>query len=180
MPKGQQSLSDWLRQVEYAILDGAQSEEIATRGLALADDGCPLWAVSAEASEELQPLLRVAPYLLRFTPDSPFTEWLQQEGWGRHWGILFALRMPMPLETVKHHFLQFLQAQHGEDPAVHYYFRFYDPRVFRTFMKVCTPEQAQLLFAPVRHFVVEGESPDQLYLYRFNETVITTKVVLER
>jgi len=36
------------------------------------------------------------------------------------------------------------------------YFRFYDPRVLRAFLPVCTPQEAKEFFGPVRSFLVEA------------------------
>lgn len=168
------SLSEWLRLAEYAILDGAQSEEIAAQCQSLPEG---LWSLLWEVAVEEPRLLEVAPYLVRLLPDSPFTEWLLREGWGKHWGIFFALRAPVSLEELKRHFQQFLLAQVEGEPEKHYYFRFYDPRVFRTFMSVCTPEQAQPFFEPVRHFVVEGRQPEEIYLYRLLRGQVQREII---
>ena len=39
------------------------------------------------------------------------------------------------------------------------YFRFYDPRVLRTFLPVCDAEQTTAMFAAVSAFVAESEAP---------------------
>ncbi|GBC93875.1 hypothetical protein HRbin15_02377 [bacterium HR15] len=163
MEKREPSLADWLGRMEYAILDGAQSAEIAARCAQLTREEClPLWEMSDEAAAELAP---VAPYLVRLAADPTLTDWLIQEGWGKQWGIFLSLRLPTTLEQLKRHFQPFLLAQVEGEEDKSFYFRFYDPRVFRTFMDICTPEQAQSFFGPVKQFLTEGTTSTQLHLY---------------
>jgi hypothetical protein len=93
-----------------------------------------------------------APYLVDLSSPSPLLEILLAEGWGRSWGIYLTCRQSFL--AVRKHFRRFLFVQ-MEDHKDHY-FRFYDPRVLRSFLPVCTPEQVQQLFGPVAAFLVEA------------------------
>jgi NAD-dependent SIR2 family protein deacetylase len=46
------------------------------------------------------------------------------------------------------------------------YFRFYDPRIFRAVLPVCTPPEVAQLFGPIHRFLVESEDEgNQLLVY---------------
>jgi hypothetical protein len=42
------------------------------------------------------------------------------------------------------------------------FFRFYDPRILRRFLPVCTPAETRQFFGPVMQFWVEDEKPEFL------------------
>ena len=42
------------------------------------------------------------------------------------------------------------------------FFRFYDPRVLRTYLPTCTVAELRLIFGPVEAFLLEGEEDDEL------------------
>src|SRR5262245_59953521 len=75
---------------------------------------------------ELEPdMAEVAPYLVKLEPDSYFTDWLIEKGWGRHWGS-FALSHES-LSAIRRHLRAFTVVYSPENKPV--YFRYYDPRV---------------------------------------------------
>ncbi|HUR44658.1 MAG TPA: DUF4123 domain-containing protein, partial [Candidatus Saccharimonadales bacterium] len=39
-------------------------------------------------------------------------------------------------------------------------FRYYDPRVLRTFLPACNAAELETFFGPVQTFMLEGEKPD--------------------
>jgi pSer/pThr/pTyr-binding forkhead associated (FHA) protein len=93
-----------------------------------------------------------APYLVALPPQSATLETLVNEGWGKAWGIY--LTSPLPFERVRNHLRHFLtvRGEEGEDLL----FRFYDPRVLRAFLPVCTPEEIVALFGPIKKFLLES------------------------
>ena len=96
-------------------------------------------------------LEEVAPHLASFDPASPFTEWLH-----RHWqsshGIL--LQSAAPFEEVRRHLKRFLLAKGPGGTTVR--FRFYDPRVLRAFLPICTPKELAEFFGPVSRYLGAG------------------------
>ena len=106
---------------------------------------------------ELDPEVAVvAPYLAVVPPpDHPFTEWLLGEGWGRHWGV-FAISKA-DLRDLRMHLRTFLQV-YGPDLKP-LYFRYYDPRVLRTYLPTCNELELRTMFGPVLRYVVEDEKP---------------------
>ena len=141
----------------YAILDGASVPELPQ---ALAR-----FEVEADClfRGELEPdMAQVAPYLVSVRFDDPFTDWLLQEGWGRHWGV-FAIS-PVDLRQLRMHLRTFLKV-YGPDlnPL---YFRYYDPRVLRVYLPTCNARELRTVFGPVLRYVVEDEDPAGLLTFR--------------
>lgn len=134
----------------YAVLDGASNEDLLEMLAERQPEHVCLYR------GELAPdLAAVAPYLVRLRPDSVFTEWVVGEGWGGHWGI-FAIT-DADLTALRKHFRRFLMVKSPEGRRV--YFRYYDPRVLRTFLPTCNAEELAELFGPVAEYVCEQEDP---------------------
>jgi hypothetical protein len=105
------------------------------------------------AGEIKEPLNRAAPYLVELTDDTPLKDIWRDRGWGQAWGIL--LRSPLDLKEMRRHLRKFLLAQLPDGSTV--MFRFYDPRVWRTYWPTCTPEEQGNWMKGVDEFVVEPE-----------------------
>lgn len=132
----------------YAVLDGARSARIHRD---VAESGLPhacLYAGPLPA-----PMVEVAPYLVKLTPDAPFTRALLADGWGASFGI-FILANAM-LEELRRHFRRLLKVRDEAGQVL--LFRFYDPRVMRAYLPTCNPSELGQVFGPVGMFVVEGE-----------------------
>jgi hypothetical protein len=95
-----------------------------------------------------------APYLVRFEADSDLLDRLLIGGWGNAWGIYF--RSDAHQKEVRRHARRFLMAEE-EETTEKLYFRFYDPRVFRDFVKVATPRQREELLASTQGYFFEAE-----------------------
>ncbi len=137
----------------YAILDGASVPELP--------QNLARFGVAAEClfRGELGPdMAQVAPYLAVAPPNHPFTEWLLQEGWGRHWGI-FALSKAN-LRTLRMHLRTFLKVYSPDLKPL--YFRYYDPRVLRVYLPTCNEQETRTVFGPVLRYIMEGEDPATL------------------
>lgn len=103
-----------------------------------------------------------APYLFMISNNNSFSRWLTAEGWGHSWGIyLESLANPA---DVYRHFRKYLLVQNEQGKE--YYFRFYDPRVMRSFLPTCNPQQLVDFFGPVTYFLLEDEDP--AYALRFS------------
>ncbi len=109
---------------------------------------------------KLHPVLAASsPWLVRMRPNDPLFETWKQEGRGRNWGIM--CRTTQSLEQMRRHFRQFLQARLPDGQTV--LFRFYDPRVFATYMRASTPGERAPWFEGVVSFAVEGAAPGETY-----------------
>ena len=135
----------------YAILDGASVPRLPQT--------LEQMGVESEClfRGELDPeLALVAPYLaVMQQPGHPFTDWLFQEGWGQHWGV-FAISKA-DFRGLRMHLRTFLKV-YGPDLKP-LYFRYYDPRVLRTYLPTCNEQELQTVFGPVLRYIVEDEDP---------------------
>ncbi len=104
----------------------------------------------------------VAPYLVRLSKDSGLLERLVREGWGRSWGVYLTSRASF--DEVRRHFRRILlvDLQESGHPTRRVYFRFYDPRVLRDFLPVCTLQQKPKMYLPNAFFLLEAENGDLL------------------
>jgi Domain of unknown function (DUF4123) len=154
-PKIARALFDTVHQGQslYAIVDAARTFDVPFRlRSAKVERECLYRGRSGEV------LWHVAPYLVRCEQEAEFFLWMLEEGWGDSWGIY--LTSAARLEGLCEHFRQFLLVRTEEDREL--YFRFYDPRILRTFLPTCTPEETERLFGPVSCYLMEAEQPETL------------------
>jgi hypothetical protein len=121
---------------------------------------------------ELDPVLaRASPYLVRLDEGSALMEAWRREGWGQAWGIL--LRSPHPFNDVRRHFRNFMQAKLPDGAIV--LFRFYDPRVWRTYLPTCEGETLASWFAKVDEYQVETPAGDGMIRYALSGGALVTE-----
>lgn len=131
----------------HAILDAARDPRVLELLTCSIDQARSLYeGPRAESFAE------IAPYLVRFTPDSPLLEKLVMEGWGERWGIY--LTSIQSYKELRRHFRRFLKVEDA-DTGEELYFRFYDPDVLRVFLPSCLPRQAAEIWSDVDSFLFE-------------------------
>lgn len=141
----------------YAILDGASIPDLRDRLFELEPEHECLYR------GELEPdIAEVAPYLVRLDADSDFARWLVENGWGAHWGI-FAVA-DLALDAARRHFRTYLTVHDSAGRPM--LFRYYDPRVLRTYLPTCDAEELETVFGPVSAFLCEGASPGEMLGFR--------------
>lgn len=140
----------------YAALDGASVPDLQMKLYDLSPEHICLYRGKLEPD-----IAEVAPYLIRMTPDTEFTDWVITEGWGNHWGIFAQTRYS--LTEMRKHFRSFLTV-HDEagNPML---FRYYDPRVLRTFLPTCNAGELTAFFGKVTNYILEHEDPQHLLNY---------------
>jgi hypothetical protein len=152
----------------YAVLDGASVPGLLKRLAAAREESACLYR------GELEPdLAEVAPYLVKLREKSEFTEWLLEEGWGRHWGI-FAIT-PVGLEALRRHFRQFLRVKDHTGKIL--YFRYYDPRVLQVYLPTCRRDEIKIIYGPVLRFIAEDRKAGTAYVFPHDPVKIKTKSV---
>jgi hypothetical protein len=97
------------------------------------------------------------PWLVRLTP-AGLLEDLVRDGWGKSWGVY--LTCDAGLADVRRHLRKFLMAKLPDGREV--YFRFYDPRVLRTYLPACLPDEMASFFGPIRRYILEGPDPAEV------------------
>ena len=142
----------------YGVLDGASSPALVKKIYEHTPEYCCLYP------GELKPdAAVVAPYLVRMERGGKFSDWVLSEGWGVHLGVFVV--SSADLRSLRDHFREFLKVELPDQRTVR--FRFYDPRVLRSFLPVCNPAELTMFFGPVQSFVLEGETPDTGLKYGF-------------
>jgi hypothetical protein len=137
----------------YAILDGASCPDLLEH---LLGDGVEY--VCLYRGELAPDVAEVAPYLCQLKPNTPFTDWLLDDGWGKHWGV-FALT-GADLAGLRRHLRQFLMVRGPEGNQL--YFRYYDPRVLRAYLPTCNGEELETVFGPIEEILLEGKKPSDV------------------
>ena len=105
---------------------------------------------------------QVSPHLVELTPDDPLTRLWRAEGWGAHWGVWIS--SGASLHQVWRRLRHFTQATlpSGEGPLL---FRFWDPRVLRSFLPLVEPDQIGDWFEDLDAYLVEA--PDGVGALQF-------------
>jgi len=112
---------------------------------------------------ELEPdLAEVAPYLVLLEPETEFAEWVISEGWGNHWGV-FAIS-EVDLQAMRQHLRRLLTVY--DESGKPLLFRFYDPRVLRTYIPTCNSEELAAIFGPVSAYILEDDDPARLLTFK--------------
>ncbi len=107
-------------------------------------------------------LAEFCPYLVELRRSGPFLERLAAAAWGNSFGVI--LTSDRPFRDVRRHFRQFLLVKTEDGEQL--YFRYYDPRVLRTFLSAATPAEVARFFGPIRSFLVEAPDGAALLRYR--------------
>lgn len=137
----------------YAILDGARNSGIFP---AVLRSGCEFECLYRG---ELDPeLAGAAPYLVKLERNQPFAGWLVNQGWGDSWGIY--VHSAAPFRDLKRHLRKFLMVYDADAKPM--YFRYYDPRVFRTYLPTCNDEELATVFGPIKSYLLEDKNPNTL------------------
>jgi hypothetical protein len=98
---------------------------------------------------------RVAPHLVNLDDECVLRAIWEKDGWGKAWGIL--CRSDAPMDELRRHLRKFLQAQLPDGQVV--VFRFFDPRVWRTYWPTLTPaERAAWTTGGRIEFIAEPET----------------------
>lgn len=115
-------------------------------------------------------LRQVAPYLVEFRTASSFARWWF-DAWGKSAGII--VETSGSFADVRKH-CRTLMIVRGQDQAK-YYFRFYDPRVLRTYLPTLAEAEAERFFGLITAVHCEGTDGAELITYRPGEKGVTVK-----
>ena len=141
----------------YGVVDAARDHELAFAARDRFEQ--PIrWLFADDAGWHMTD---VAPYLVPIEyrrrypyPGSGYLDmWARRLG--HNAGILVITRAEAD-ELWQHLRMAFQVTIEGEDSD--YYFRFYDPRVFRTFLPTCTAAEAREFLGPIQRVLCEAET----------------------
>ena len=162
-PAGQANAAD-----VYAVLDAARDERIPRRVEGYLDQKACLY--EGNLTREL---LNAAPHLLHLFRDDRFCRQLLDEGWGQSWGV-FVLA-PTSLISLRRHFRKFMVVRGPTGSRL--IFRWYDPRVLRTYLPTCRPDELRTVFGPIHAFVVEGKDAGTAHRFSLDGEQLTETVI---
>jgi hypothetical protein len=142
----------------YALIDGAQAFELAFSARLM---GHELYTIFS--GDLAEPLADVGPCLAVIGERSAFVQkWL--EHMGSHAGVLF--ESAAHFEAVYAHLRSVFVAT--DEEGQEYFFRFYDPRVLRTFLPTCRDDELREFFGPVERWIVETEDASAFTTFEFD------------
>jgi hypothetical protein len=131
----------------YAILDAAREPTVPAR-LARSGEQHQCLFECARNDE----LALFAPWIVRLPRWSDFLEELVADGWGNSWGVYLTCDRPLP--EVRKHLRRFLEVKLPDGRQV--CFRYYDPRVLRTYLPTCTPMEVTSFLGPITRYFAES------------------------
>jgi hypothetical protein len=102
-----------------------------------------------------------APHMVELLPGHRLLDRVYGEGWGRSWGV--AVRIADPT-VLRRHLRKLLKVR--DEAGRSLIFRWYDPRVLRTYLPTCTPEELRQFFGPVEAWLGESAGGSALLEYR--------------
>jgi len=149
----------------FAVIDAAQDD--TARGLARSSG---LRMQSLYAGELGARLDHVAPHLSTFALEGQFADWLFTRWDGNH-GIL--LQSTAAFDKVRRHLRKFLLVK--DEGGKKYRFRFYDPRVLRSFLPSCAPAEAREFFGPVAKYYAAGRSGQSVLTFEWRRERLTMR-----
>ena len=134
------------------MLDGAGVAGLLPR---LHSPSAPLWSCLFQGQLEPE-VAELAPYLLELPRQGPLCDWLLS-GWGSHWGVYLLAPEAMELAALRRQLRQLglVYGPAGETLL----FRWYDPRVLGQVAAQLELAQLQVLFGPLRRFLIEAPAP---------------------
>jgi hypothetical protein len=136
----------------YALLDAAREPMILELLEETELDYESLY--EGEAGEEIA---EFGPWLVRFPPGEELLATVARDGWGHSWGTFLVCEKD--LDEVRRHLRKFLLIKLPDGRQV--YFRFYDPRVLRTYLPTCTGPELETFFGPIRRMILESPDPGE-------------------
>jgi len=155
-------------QSTYVILDGASVPGLLKKLFVAKEEWVSLYR------GELEPdLAQVAPYLVKLREQSELTDWILEEGWGKHWGIFVITQTG--LEALRRHFRKFLRVKDSEGKVL--YFRYYDPRVLNVYLPTCNSVEIQTVYGPVKSYIAEDAKTGDAILFPCDARRVTPKVI---
>lgn len=140
----------------YAVLDAARDAQVLMLLLESGAEYQSLYQGPKGAA-----LARCAPYLVKLPKDSQLVEILVRKGLGKSWGVF--LICAADFQEIRRHLRNFLQVSMPDGKKA--YFRFYDPRVLRTFLPTCTPQEGSNFLGPIKCYLMEADEPNTLVMF---------------
>jgi Domain of unknown function (DUF4123) len=153
----------------WMIVDSARDRRIF--GLLL---DCFYSNLSSLFATPLPPQLEsVAPYLFPLDYDDKKTRKFLSNAWGRNWGVF--IRCDTSQDRLRRHLRSFVSVRDPRGRRL--LFRFYDPRVLRTYLPTCSSQELGYVFGPIECFWTESKIAEHLLEFRFDRGMLVQRTV---
>lgn len=157
----------------FAVLDAARDPSIYP--LLLTSGAQYMCLYTGKSASTLE---AVAPYLVQLPQRCELLRKIVDEGWGKSWGIF--LTSGQAPETIWHELRRSLMVR-LETTQKLVYFRFYDPRVLRTFLPIADAQQRREFGGTMSSFLMEDEDESTvLCLYASRSELAVEKLAVCR
>ena len=145
----------------YAILDLAADSALHAHVQRLEPQSC-----ACLFEGKLDPAVKAAsPHVVELTPDDPLSRLWRGKGWGQSWGLLLSSTASLPVVRRRLRHFTLARLPDGVGPVL---FRFWDPRVFRTWMPLVEPQDLGGWFTDIDGYIVETEDGAGSLRYSLN------------
>lgn len=131
----------------FALVDTAQDDALHVLVKQSKENDCLF------SGEVPHALAAASPYLVLADRREPLMKAWAERGRSANWGIF--CDTAMNLDELRRHFKKFLNAKLPDGTVA--LFRFYDPRVFNTYIHACTPDERAPWFKGVEQYLVEAD-----------------------
>jgi hypothetical protein len=144
----------------FAVIDGAQDPRLVGLVQSCREHACLF-------DGKLEPQLAAAsPWLARIDPADALLPTWQAHGRGLNWGIMIEAAIDLP--ALRARLRRFTQAKLPDGMIS--LFRFYDPRVFNTYIRAALPEERTPWFeGGILQYGAEAEGGATMHQYRLSQ-----------
>jgi hypothetical protein len=143
----------------YGIVDSAKNEDVFRH---LIIGGVRYKSLFEGTMDEQS--YGVSGFLVECKKESPLFKWMTTEAWGDSCCIFFTSKASF--DDLFKHFQKFNRVYLEGDEVV--LFRYYDPRVLRTYLPTCNRGEVEMFFGEVMAFIAENKNPELLTRFEKN------------
>jgi pSer/pThr/pTyr-binding forkhead associated (FHA) protein len=162
----QQKIIQHLRQTKatlFGLFDAAREPSIIAR-IQRAAESESLQYQCLYDGEKGDDYSAFGPWLIQLPKETKFLEELVAEGWGKSWGVY--LICDKPFADTRRHLRKFLMVTLPDGRQV--FFRFYDPRVLRTYLPTCNESEVKEFAGPIDRYLAESVDGEELLEFAAN------------
>lgn len=143
----------------FAVIDGAQDSRLLGLVQSCREHAC-LFAGKLDPQ-----VAATSPWVARIDPADALLPTWQAHGRGLNWGLM--IEADLQLADIRSRLRRFTTAKLPDGDVV--LFRFYDPRVFNTYIRAATPdERAPWFEGGITQYAVEGADGATMHQYRMS------------
>jgi hypothetical protein len=115
----------------------------------------------------------VAPYLVPLDYDDNKTRKFLSNAWGNNWGMF--IRCDTSQDRLRRHLRNFVSVRDPRGQRL--LFRYYDPRILRTYLPTCTTQELEYVFGPIECFLSESKVIEDMIEFRFDRGKLAQRTV---